>query len=260
MIYQKIHCCLFFILVLISISFASKNDAIHFDSLNVVFLNHTKKDSIIFKYSYNGLNDILKVELFAFNKKNILKNDDLRRIKNLKIKSVELYEFPIENKKYELVLNTDNSNIIILSLFQENGYSLKIVNRREYISENRNIKYCTIKKIDANIFIGLAIEPILIKADFTSGTIKELTVNSFKKTTFFSEKELSKFVSYNVCGFEVDRVNDYFGRKYYKVFYMENGEKSFSIDLYQNGNVGLMHKGEVLAPPPINTPYPIKNK
>lgn len=239
-------------------SFATKSYAIHFDSLSVIFLNHKKNDSIVFKYSYNDLDDILKIEIYAF-QKIILKDNDLRRIKKLKIKSVELYEFSLENKKYELVLNTDSSNIIIFSMFQQNDYSLNIVNRREYFREKRNEKYCTIKKLDASIFIGLAIEPILIKADFVSGSIKELTVNSFNKTTLFAEKELSKFVSYNICGFEVDKVSDYFGRKYYKVFYIENGERSFSIDLYQNGNVALMHKAEMLAPPPINTPYPIKN-
>lgn len=246
-------------LILIFMSFATKSYAIHFDSLNVIFLNHKKNDSIVFKYSYNDLDDILKIEIYAFKKKIILKDNDLRRIKKLKIKSVGLYEFSLENKKYELVLNTDSSNIIIFSMFQQKDYSLNIVNRREYFREKRNEKYCTIKKLVASIFIGLAIEPILIKADFVSGSIKELTVNSFNKTTLFAEKELSKFVSYNICGFEVDKVSDYFGRKYYKVFYIENGERSFSIDLYQNGNVALMHKAEMLAPPPINTPYPIKN-
>lgn len=260
MTYQKIRSVLIFVLLLISLSFVTKSYAIHFESLNVIFLNHTKKDSILFKYSFNDLDEIPKIEIYAFKKSVFLKDNELKRIKNLKIKSIEFYEFSLENNKYDILLKTDSSYIIVFSMFQKRDYSFKILNRDEYFKEKRNKKYYTIKKLEANVFVGLALEPILIKADFKNGGVKELMVNSFKKTTHFSEKELSSFTSYNISGFDVDKISDYFGRKYYKMFYIENGERSFSIDLYQNGKVSLMHKGEMLVPPPINTPYPIKNK
>jgi hypothetical protein len=214
MTYPKIRSILIIVLLLISLSFASKKYVIDFDSLNVSFFTNkgTMNVNVLFTKSLLGniyeLGHISEILLDYDNKKLQISSDSL--FQKTWIKGIQLYE---NKTNFFLCFFTTRNQFVIITFSKALTEVKKIELRDEDLFAKQKKK--KISSIKASFFLTPAMRKI--KMDAIISSEKEFLIR-FDENDFYqviNQKKLSNFKDLSSTSFRINAGSDSFSNAHY---------------------------------------------
>jgi hypothetical protein len=214
MTYQKIRSIIFFLLIITSLSFATKKYVINFDTLNISFLTSkgTMNVNVLFSNSSSGniyeLGHISEIFFTYEEKKLKISSDSI--FQKTWIKGIQLYENKMNFILCFLTTRNQFVNITFPKTFNEIK-NIEISDEELFAKQKKN----KIESIKASFFLTPAMRKINMSAILSSE--KEYVVrfdeNDFNRV--FNKKELSNFKDLSSTSFRIGAISDSFSNEYY---------------------------------------------